>query len=590
MTVLVTETPRTRERPLAASRLSVAFFWAQAGPFVLTAVGASVWGAGALQTDVDGVTDIGIITAMPPAALVAPPMVIAAFVWTLHRGGRTSLLGIHIAVLISMLFGLGAVVQPITGFKVVWRHAGIMEFISRTGDVDPFIDAYFNWPGFFSLGAFIVETTGIESALSIAEWSPVVFNLLYIGPLVILYRSFTVDDRLVWTSVLFFALGNWITQDYLAPQALGYLTHLMIGAIVVRWFRRTSETRGHSHAMARIALMAMVIGLFAATVASHQLTPFATAVAIGALVVTRQCTGRLLPLLMGTLVAAWVVFMASTYLAGHLEQLLDSVGQVSQSTDANFNDRLGGSPGHLFVVQARMATVGALVLLAAVGWVRSRRSGDSRWPLVLLGVAPLPLPILQPYGGEMLLRVVLFALPTLAFFAAAALLGARPFGRMRLSSTVPLFVVGSVLATAFLVTRYGNERLDHFTASDVRAVEILYDEAPSGALLLAGVENLPWKAQEYEAYRYRTVEGLLKHSQEARSVGEAVTWTIEHGPPEGSFFIVTRSQEAWVEIMGTLPAGALEEAEETVRSMPGTSLIHADGAARIYAVPGKEKP
>jgi hypothetical protein len=46
--------------------------------------------------------------------------------------------------------------------------------------------------------------------------------------------------------------------------------------------------------------------------------------------------------------------------------------------------------------------------------------------MAVLGVTPFLLPVLQPYGGEMLLRVFLFALPAAAFFVARLAFRRRP--------------------------------------------------------------------------------------------------------------------------------------------------------------------
>ena len=43
------------------------------------------------------------------------------------------------------------------------------------------VDAYFNWSGFFSLGAAIIRMTGLESLLGVARWAPLWINGLWLA-------------------------------------------------------------------------------------------------------------------------------------------------------------------------------------------------------------------------------------------------------------------------------------------------------------------------------------------------------------------------------------------------------------------------
>lgn len=104
----------------------------------------------------------------------------------------------------------------------------------------------------------------------------------------------------------------------------------------------------------------------------------------------------------------------------------------------------------------------------------ARRFGARRLDLAFLviGEAPLVLSILQPYGGEMMLRVFFFSLPVVAFFIAALAFPTRRSGHSW-PTFVAVAVVCCVLLGLFQFTRYGNERLDHFTSGDVAAVDTL---------------------------------------------------------------------------------------------------------------------
>ena len=55
---------------------------------------------------------------------------------------------------------------------------------------------------------------------------PPFFNVLLIGPLFLIFRTFTADRRLVWSAIVIFFLGAWVGQDYFAPQACVYFLYL----------------------------------------------------------------------------------------------------------------------------------------------------------------------------------------------------------------------------------------------------------------------------------------------------------------------------------------------------------------------------
>ena len=113
----------------------------------------------------------------------------------------------HLGTLIVILYGCTIPIQQVDSYNVVWRHAGITDYIMRTGGVAPGIDAYFNWPGVFFLAALLTKTAGLSSTLDVSKFAPIAFNLLYLPPLVLIARAGTRDRRLVWLAIWLFYLA-----------------------------------------------------------------------------------------------------------------------------------------------------------------------------------------------------------------------------------------------------------------------------------------------------------------------------------------------------------------------------------------------
>ncbi|MPZ15701.1 MAG: hypothetical protein GEU73_14980, partial [Chloroflexi bacterium] len=202
---------------------------------VVTCIGALLlWLVALSSVQIRDVSDLGLVAVLPAGAFVALGLLLLSYALALRQQPlRTHVLLLHVGTLIFMLYGATTVVSVAPRFTIAWRHVGVAEYIARTGTVAPLIDAYHNWPGFFALIAFVSDVAGFDSAIHLAPWAPVVFNLLYLCPLIVILRTAAVDERTVWIGVWFFCLTNWIGQDYLAPQALSFFLYLVVLAVIL---------------------------------------------------------------------------------------------------------------------------------------------------------------------------------------------------------------------------------------------------------------------------------------------------------------------------------------------------------------------
>ncbi|MCJ7709883.1 MAG: hypothetical protein MUQ32_03550, partial [Chloroflexi bacterium] len=282
------------------------------------------------------------------------------------------------------------------------------------------------------------------------------------------------------------------------------------------------------------------------------------------------------------MIGAWAIFFGVPYLSGHLQQIAASVG-FGDGLASNLTSRLEGSPGHQAVVFARLAITGMAWLLAAAGVLRRMVTGHWDVTAVALAVAPFPMFALQSYGGEMLLRITLFSLPFVALLTAFLVFPRRtPAGR---PTILAVFILTLVLLGTFMLTRYGNERLETFTRDEVAAVDILYKEAPAGSLLLGVTGNIPWKSTRYEEYRYRPFG-------DATFFGEAdqmLQVARDYGGPV--YLIATRAQRASVEMVHGAPEGAFDAFVTELLATNRFQAIYRNPDAIVARyVPDRETP
>jgi hypothetical protein len=584
-------------------------------PVLLVGCAILVWTSALPGIDVRRVNDLGLVSVLPLSVFLALTILTCSFCMVLRRETiNTPLMLLHVGALILMLYAITMFVEHgVIRFAATYKHIGIAQYVLQTGNVNPSIDAYFNWPGFFILSAFVSDIAGFHTVGDLALWAPVYYNVFYLAPMFLILSSATGDKRLVWLGVWFFYLTNWVGQDYFSPQGLDFFLYLVVLAVVLTWFKanaRWPQKPFYSRFLGRlgkrldgwlappeapnlastprqrVALIAIIVAIMAVTVPSHQLTPFAVFTALSALVLFNRSSLRFMPVLLLVLIGLWLSYMAESYLSGHFTAVTGHVGSVGSTVNSNLTDRLAGSRDHVIVVYTGLLLTLTIWGVGALGALRSLRRGYWDLTFALLFVAPFSLALVQSYEGELALRVYLFALPAVAFFAAALFYTAPGLGRSWRTS-VAILVLSQVLAAAFLVSRYGNERMDFFTQNEVTAVNHLYAVAPPKSLLLAGSDNIPWRFRGYTTYNTTSLDDPLTMSPTAFDHGlQPVIGHIEdllaNNRYPDHFFIITRSEKAYVNLFKVFPTNSLNRLEVALMHSPRFRLIYRNPDATIF--------
>ncbi|UUU20927.1 lipopolysaccharide biosynthesis protein [Streptomyces sp. DSM 40750] len=480
------------------------------------------------DADLDGMGGLGLISVLPTPTLVGAALlatVFASLLWPAreHRG----MLLITLLATVLSLHALPAVIEAEPRFATAWQHLGFIDYIDRTGSAVPDLDARWSWPGFFAAATFVAEACGVSDFTEIIRWWPTAIQLLYLPPLFLLTRHMRAGWRAKWTGVWIFVLSGWVGQDYFSPQGFTYLLYLAFVAILLVWFRaphmlwgkvRPGEAEVEPTDRRRRAVLLMVlIALYAATVPAHQLTPFVMLGVLAVLVLIGRSELRGLPILFGVMVAVWVGFLAEPYWSGHFDELFGGVGGVGGNVTSSVSGRIGeGSSTHKLVLYARVALAGTVMLLACYGFLRRRENRYRERSLLVLTFVPFLGFGMQSYGGEMALRVFMFALPGAALLAGLALFprtGAtaeeRDKDRVSLAPLAAL-MAGLVLIGGFLVARWGNEPFERVRPGEVAAMEYVYaHDDPTVRLLWLSDDPvnsvtpaMPWGARDMEKVEY----------------------------------------------------------------------------------------
>jgi hypothetical protein len=562
----------------------------------------------------DDIGPYGLIEAVRPLLYACLALLTASFVTVLffRPAAPAVLLAAHVVVLVLLLHGAATIVEPVPRFTPAWLHVGFTDYIARTGRALPEFDARMSWPGFFALAAMATRLAGLPDAMPLLGWTPVVFNLAYGWGVYVIARTATSDRRATWLAVWLFYPANWVGQDYFAPQALNFLFYLTIVAVLLRWFRPPppqwwrhegrwqrrlrlgtdrlrravglpprplpDERRGAElPTWQGVALTGMLVTIFVAGTVSHQLTPAAVIASVATLVLLRQCSLRSLPLAMAVIAVGYFSYLTVTYWSGHLPELLRSVGNLGRTVSAGATKRVQGDAAHQLVTRARLLLAVVVWCLAAVGaWRRLRRGADDL-ALGALAVAPFLIILLQSYGGEVLLRAYVFALPATVVLLTGVLVPAEgPRRRGLTAAAAGLLSVG--LIGAFYLARYGNEAFEQVRPSDVQALDWLYQRAPQGTTLVAVTSNVPWRSKALERYDYTPLGEELGPQQL-----DTITSAMEVNP-RGAFLILSKAQFVYGESFYGRPPGWGDQLEREVLGSPKFRLVFSNAEAKIFVL------
>jgi len=582
--------------------------------FLLPLIALFLWSISLQTISLNDMNNLGLISALSPRIIVALGILVICFTLTLQRREvRVSLLAFQLLCIILILYATPNLIEEMPRFTVVYRHAGYTDYIMKTGTVDPYLDIYFNWPGFFVLSALFTKVFGYSTILSYAGWTPLFYNLIYLCPMYVILTSITTNKRVVWLALLLFHLTNWVGQDYFSPQGLNFFLYLVIIMILVKWFRippkmqvqlgkDTSFTQkffawlkapdpqsSFVEPWQRRGLLCCLILVYALIVFSHPLTPFFTLLSVFALVILRRCYPFWLPFLMTAMTLAWVLIMAQPYVSQHINTIIGTFGDLTGNVPKSITSgNLPGDPVYQVIARMRLYTTLLFWFLAFLGCIKRLRQGHRDVTFFLLAISGFPLIAAQSYGGEMLMRIYLFTEPFMGFFAAALFfdnspaIAAKPAGKRATFPwrTAIIMVANLILLGSFLFTRDGDERVDYVSYDEWHATQYLYQIAPANAFILEGWNDAPLSFENYGKYDIKSLTDSLPEAVITTNP-HAVVQFLENENNSHTYMIFSQEQQMHATSWNGLPDDALQRLETDLLQTGKFKLIYRNSDAQI---------
>ncbi|MGV4891194.1 glycosyltransferase [Streptomyces viridosporus] len=587
-------------------------------PAVPLLAALALWGYAVRHTDVSRLDDFGLVTALHPAFWAGLAVLTAGFWWTVRDPRRPG--GWPAAYVLGLLLmerATQALLYPTPLYAWAWKHDGVVEHLLTAGGLQTAdqvgdMAVYDQWPGFFAAQAALVRLLGVESAAMYMAWWPLVSSLMLLLPLLLIYRTFTEDRRLIWTAVWLFYAANWVGQDYFSPQSVAFALHLGVLAVVLRRYGRTGEAPGRQ---GQAVWTAVAGALVVAIVISHQLTPGMLVVSLLALCLVRRHRDWVPALTTVVIFLAWCLTAALPFLSAALPDMIRSVGDIGGNVATGYGTTPTGTGAVATSWAARLLS-GSVLLLAVAGIVRQRVLRHRAMPLLLVAAAPLPMLVASSYGSEMIFRVLMFLLPGAAFFAAAALLpevrtltaearaveargaggaGAdsaaaarrRPAraavrGGLRAGGPLLVLLAGTL---AFVPSYSGKDRINYFPPEEVALVRQLFDRAAEGSTIVAANRNYPLAYASYGTIdHYWFLEDDRRHIDEIVKDPAATLARDMAGVerPGRAYFLLTRGQRADSEMNGQLTGAQLDRIQESVARSELFRPVAENSAGVVY--------
>jgi GT2 family glycosyltransferase len=582
----------------------------------MLSVALLAWGISLLETRLVGMGGTGLLGVLPFTYFLAFALTLGGFVAAATSDKIDSrLLGAYVLVLVLILHGTTGFLYDEPRYPWVYKHLGVINLIAATGRVDRQIDVYNNWPAFFAANAWLSKVSGL-APIAYAGFAQLFFNVVNVFAVRFALRGLTRDERLLWTASFIFVLGNWVGQDYLAPQAFAFALSLVILGLCLRCGPPPTRARSRlteplARCVARLASellprrapddeiagpplrprTALLVGgvCFVAVVTSHQLSPVLLILGVAAIALVTQRVPFWIPATMAA-VELWWVALAWQFVGSHFTLIQPGSSSGAAAAGRNLSAAL---PGAAFGFYAPAIVMFLTVALAAAGLLRRLRAGKRDLvPVCLIG-APVLAVGLQSYGGEGPYRAFLFALPWLAFLGALACVRPARSGSRPRMSLQRLTIASAALGVTLLFAYFGQELANRIPSADVQASTWYEQHAPAGSVRV----NLAPTAPDRLTARYPLVSlgdpsALVEdarftgHLLGAADIPRLERLIAQQGP-HPTYVQLTLGQENYARLNGLLPAGSVTNLVRALGHSSAFQLVfHLPSAWIFRYVPG----
>ncbi|WP_234788941.1 hypothetical protein [Mycolicibacterium iranicum] len=485
------------------------------------------------------------------------------------------------AIIVARVTTVVATEVPL--YDWTYKHLAVVDYIMVYGRIQPDgTDIYAQWAAFFTTWAWFCDVTGIPAMTVAHVFAPAIHVLLALT----VYTAARVigrSRRTALTAAFIAEIVNWVGQDYFSPQA--WTIVLVFGMFALLLASPDSRACG-----------VLAIPVFAATVPTHQLTPFWAMGATCVLCLFKRARPRWVALVM--------VLIAICYLLLNLEAVAPYglFSEGSPISNAASNVESSGLPAKDFT-SAVVRGLSIIVVLTAFAcalwmWRRKRRV----LTLAVVAFSSFGLLLGQNYGGEAIFRVYLYSILGCALLIApavvAAIDGVRGRARLPARTAAVLGVTGASVAglhgyvalwPMIFETRAQVDLMDSLTRNaDIRTRFVMLRIGGMPSRLNAGYADVTLFNPYFDepvSYDLWDPSDPNLAERKATFPDEEDLKTLNTEMTEGGYVvyvIFSEQSNKAIRYYGDFRPDAVEVVQEALREAPQWTLIYDEGQTKVW--------
>ena len=188
-------------------------------------------------------------------------------------------------------------------------------------------------------------------------------------------------------------------------------------------------------------------------------------------------------------------FTMREYIITQFQFLVSRFGDLWTLIQLNLLFRITGTSYHIATVSIRiiLSSIFAMIsLITFIVYIIKRESDykNRMFYLLLTLIAFIPVPIITPYGGELFMRMYLFALPLIGL--ASVIMFSKIYSvsknKCKRSMKIVLICLLLILPQMHFIAHYGDERYDYFSPAEYYAYDLLMND-PTPKIIIGGLPH-----------------------------------------------------------------------------------------------------
>lgn len=568
----------------------------------LLTIAAGLFAFSVVQARGHAVDSYGLLPLLGFPFFIAAALTVAVLVFALRSIRATWPVAVAALGLLLVEFnGTPMMLDPTPLSSWTFKHYGVVDYVFHGLPLNDPRDIYQQWPGFFASVAGLERLSG-RSDLSFGNWAQLFFEALDALVIFAIARRLVANHPAVpYVTVALFVTANWEGQFYFSPQSTAFLLALLMQFFVLsmteperlrrlfrgrRWLLTQQLEIMREPRTTRIGSAAQsvgLIGLFAAIVVTHQLSPF---MVFGGLV----CLW-----ILGVIRQPVVMLTLTVIVIGYPALHLAAVSQNSLLDGFSFSNLTGGpsvsqpsQQQQLASLLARSISLGLWAVTAISLVSYRRRLGQVIIPAILCAV-PFGFALVSNYQGEAIYRVFLFSSPWCALIIAKRL---ADFNRLPMMSLIlagawTLFAaLGSAQAQDF-----GMYPIMQVQPSEIAASDYFLNNAPDGAGLVLAVSDFPTRGNfRYAFHNFEQSQNDLGLDQIAQYTGAGLSRTnakslavmVAHIDGGRGYLAVGPSMESDSEYYGVYSRGTIPNLVKRLEASPYWKTWYRNGDSIVF--------